>query len=323
MNPSDMLDHALGKLDGPELDAFERELATDPDASRRAERLAWAIHSLVDDGDDSQYNPPPGLADRTILFVRESKTAQRSVFEFVPVRVPFRWADVAVAAGILFAGLITLLPAVERSRAQMNQAGCTDNLQRLGRALWHYGNDHRHFPFGPETNAEAHTGSFAAMLQDDGYLKDLTLLDCPSNGAHEHPPLPRFGELAALARSNPDAFHRCLCWDYAYNVSHKGDSGRVDPIKADYAAAAIPILADKPDHERFRRILSGNSANHGGRGQNVLYTDLHVGWHNTRRLSPLDADMYLNDDGELAPGCRKEDAVLCPSEVPFVGWRHP
>ena len=320
MNANLMLEYALGQLDGPDRHRAEREAAADPREAETLERLSRAVHALLDDGD--AFDPPPGLADRTVRFVAANRDRRRSILDFVPVAVPFRWADVAVAAGIFLAGVLTLLPAVGRSRDQMTQAGCTDNLQRLGRALWLYGNSHRHFPFCSEVGPESPTGSFAAMLKEEGYLPDCSLLDCPSNGKCQYPPLPKPQDLAALAKSDPQRFHETLRWDYAYNVSYRHQSGRVEPIEAMHSPR-VPLLADQPDHVSHRHILAGNSRNHGGRGQNVLYTDLHVRWHNTRRLNPLDSDMFLNDRGELGPGLHQNDAVLCPSEVPFAGLSLP
>ena len=71
--------------------------------------------------------------------------------------------------------------------------------------------------------------------------------------------------------------------------------------------------------EDAQRILDGNSPNHSGRGQNVLFSDLHVGWHSTRRLGPHDADMFLNDERRPGPGVRLMDAALLPGLFPFAG----
>ena len=61
-----------------------------------------------------------------------------TLLEQFSTRVPFRWADIAVAAGIFIAGTLTLLPAIHRSRERMNQAGCVFNLQQLGNSLGQY-----------------------------------------------------------------------------------------------------------------------------------------------------------------------------------------
>src|SRR5207245_6701486 len=120
------------------------------------------------------HEPPLGLARRTVQYVAESsqQRQRRTILDFRPVTVPFRLADVADAACILFAGLLTLLPAVQKSRERMNVAGCGYNLQQLGRALWQYGSQHHHYPFGPELNPRAPAGAFLALLHDGGLLSD-------------------------------------------------------------------------------------------------------------------------------------------------------
>jgi len=275
-------------------------------------------------GDGDGYPPPPGLAGRTLLFVSEAtQQRRRTILDFVPVTVPFRWTDLAVAAGILVAGLLTLLPAVQKSRERMEQAGCGYNLQQLGRALWQYGSRHHHYPFCPDENPKAPAGAFVALLHDGGHLDDgdLGVLDCPCNGTEpRRSPLPDFKAICRLHATNPKKACAALASDYAYNVGyHHPELGRVGPIAAVHSAVT-PLLADQPPHEDFQTLPDGNSPNHGGRGQNVLYTDLHVGWHNTRRLSPKDDDMFLNALHRAAPGVDVDDAALLPSMVPALGY---
>src|SRR5947207_3115330 len=80
-----------------------------PAAARSVDRLGRALHALLDDGES--FEPPAGLARRTTRLVAESARRRRTILDFVPVVVPFRPADIAVAAGIFLAGLLTLLPA--------------------------------------------------------------------------------------------------------------------------------------------------------------------------------------------------------------------
>ena len=75
--------------------------------------------------------------------------------------------------------------------------------------------------------------------------------------------------------------------------------------------AAIPLLADQPSHQDGA-ILEGNSPNHGFRGQNVLFSDLHVEWFPTRRVQ-LDRDLFLNDQNRPAPGVSPIDSALVPA----------
>ena len=124
--------------------------------------------------------------------------------------MPFRWADLAVAASIFIAGLLTLIPAVERSRERMNQAGCTFNLQQLGHSLAQYASIHPSYPYPPSDLADAHAGTFPAFLHDAGVLQDLSVLDCPYNGPLKgrQREFPSFTELERLRGTDPTAYRQ-------------------------------------------------------------------------------------------------------------------
>lgn len=314
MNAQEMLDYAFRQTDELSREQAARAIADDPILAQRLDRLERAIERLADDGE--VIEPPRGLAERTITFVAERRRPRRTILDFVPVKVPFRWADVAVAAGILLAGLVTLLPAVHRSRQRMDQAGCGFNLQQLGMGLAQYADVHHYYPYA---TPDSHAGTFPAMLKDAGLLSDVGTLDCPCNGkSPTKGPLPGHRELAMLRLNDPDRYRKLLCWDYAYNVGYQHTPGRPGPVLAVHTSN-VAILADEPPHEDGTTVLEGNSPNHGGRGQNVLFADMHVRWHNTRRTSPVDADMFLNEDHRPAPGVSPTDAVLLPGQFPFQG----
>jgi hypothetical protein len=308
-----MLDHALGQLEGAPREQAEQEIANDPAVAHAVDRLTRAVHQLVDDGET--IVPPEGLARRTLTFVAEQRR-RRSILDFVPVAVPFRWADLAVAAGIFLASVLTLIPAFRRSQQQMDQAGCGFNLQQLGVSLAQYASQHGQFPYAPAGHPSAVSGSFAVTLHDSDLLHDLTTLDCPCNGSRAHTaPMPK---LADLRSTPPEHVHRALSWDYAYHAGYRQDSGRAGPVPA-RLAARIPLLADQPPHQ-IGRILEGNSPNHNGRGQNVLFSDGHYSWHDSRRVSPADPDLFLNAEHQAGPGVDVHDAALLPSLCPFTGW---
>jgi anti-sigma-K factor RskA len=120
MKPDDLLDYALGQLEGPAKDTVETAIADDQRLGLKADRLAQTLGWLLDDGDEIE--PPAGLASRTVAFVADRSSKRAAILDYVPARIPFRWADVAVAAGILLAGLLTLLPAMNATRNKVNQA---------------------------------------------------------------------------------------------------------------------------------------------------------------------------------------------------------
>ena len=82
---------------------------------------------------------------------------------------------------------------------------------------------------------------------------------------------------------------------------------------------ASPFSPTSPNHENYFTIKAGNSPNHGGRGQNVLFGDGSVRWFRTRNAGPHDPDLFLNNDQQPRPGVHVSDSVLMPSKMPFHG----
>jgi len=315
MNAEEMIESVLNRVEGERL---EQALRGDPEQAARLERLKRAVDRLLDDG--FWFEHPPDLAARTVAFVARNRRRPLSLRDHVSLRVPFRWADFAVAASIFIAGILTLLPAIQRSRERMDQAGCVFNLQQLGNSLAQYASLHPFLPYPPTDRSDAHAGTFAVMLHDAGVLNDMTLLDCPCNGRCPYikKELASFEQVDRIRRGNPDLYRRMLCWDYAYNVGYRHASGQAGPLEV-AQSSGIPVLADSPDHVDFATIREGNSPNHGRRGQNVLFGDYSVRWFPTRNDGPLDPDIFLNNDRQPRPGVHMRDAVLVPSKVPFQG----
>ncbi len=316
MNAEEMIEHVLSKREDSELDPPVHALVGDPGELSRVERLRRSIHLLVDDG--LTLEPRSGLADGTLSFVAKNRSRPRTFIEQLPMRVPFRWADFAVAASIFVAGVLTLLPAIHRSRERMNQAGCVFNLQQLGTSLAQYASLQPFFPYPPAQRHDVHAGMFAVMLHDAGFLNDLSVLDCPSNGpcADRMKDIGSFDQVDHMRRHDPEGYKRMLCWDYAYNVGYRHASGHAGPLDVVHASR-VPVLADQPDHENFIKIREGNSPNHHGWGQNVLFGDGSVGWFRTRKISAVDLDLYLNNNQQPRPGIHDLDSVLVPSKTPF------
>jgi prepilin-type processing-associated H-X9-DG protein len=80
----------------------------------------------------------------------------------------------------------------------------------------------------------------------------------------------------------------------------------------------LPLMADAPACDANSEVRPGNSANHEGRGQNVLFTDGHVEFLTTRTVGPDGDDIYLNADQKVGAGRGPRDSVLGQSgAVPF------
>lgn len=329
MTNHDLLDNVFGQLQGSAHETVELALANDPLLAARSARLRLAIDSLLDDGFDLE--PPAGLADRTSLAVgalarREQIVKKRKRFsDYLPSSVPFRTADLAVAATIFVAGILTMVPAIQRSRDRMSQAGCTFNLQQLGLGLLQYRDRYNSYPYIPPESPASHAGSFALMLHDAGYLDDPRRLHCPCyrhSGNTEHPPLLDFAAACQLKEENPKRFQEVINGDYAYQADQRSAGSPRMNVSLQIAPTAA-LLADQPPHDGQRTILEGNSPNHRSMGQNVLFGDGHSQWYRSRRLNPHDADMFQkqNQQERTAPGDDFLDSALVPSPFPFHGYK--
>ncbi|MCA9269238.1 MAG: hypothetical protein KDA41_12240, partial [Planctomycetales bacterium] len=65
-------------------------------------------------------------------------------------------------------------------------------------------------------------------------------------------------------------------------------------------------LADSPS----LHLPGRQSANHGGRGQNVLFEDQHVEYLTTVRPADVRDEVYLSDRGYVEAGRHYNDAVI-------------
>lgn len=317
MKTDDLLDDVLGQRH-PIRPAALEAAAPDPALAARRAALRLSLERLLDDGDEIE--PPDGLADRTLRRVAAARASDRPrVLEFPPPTSRLRWSDVAVAASILVAGLLTLVPALQRSRQEMAQAGCLTNLRQIGQALNSYWNVNRSYPFVPPRQPGSYVGSFAVLLNDGGYLPATDVLDCPCGGHDGGGSLMAFEQLCEHERRQPGIGKKTFPLDYAYALGrrdHRGELGPPSPT----ADGRVAMVADRPPYlidAAGERVLDGNSPVHAGRGQNVLFCGGDARWVHTRQLGPHDDDLYLNQNDRVAPGINDHDAVLTPAVFHF------
>jgi hypothetical protein len=86
------------------------------------------------------------------------------------------------------------------------------------------------------------------------------------------------------------------------------------PACPDRLSSLVPLAADQPPCTVDGRVIDGNSPNHGARGQNVVFSDMHAGHFPGRRLGN-DADMFLNRYQHPRPGVDPSDHVLGAGNV--------
>lgn len=307
MKAQDLLDYAFHQLDDLGRIEFEREMASDPGLFHRVGRLNESLSRLLDNGEEIE--PPAGLAAKTIQTV-ERRKARPHPGDFLPSKSPFRLADFAVAASVFFAATLTLSVPLLRSRAQMDQAACAFNLGKLGVSLASYHSTHGSYPVVP---ADLPTGAYGSMLHDAHTLQDANILKCPSatdeNAANSLPPYEKLRQLS------PESYGNMYNGFFAYNLGYRHPDGHAPQIHQSLLER-MPVASDGPALSPDGRILDGNSPNHGGRGQNVLFCDGHSEFRRGRWISHRDRDLFLNDAERPAAGLHPEDSALVPSSHP-------
>jgi hypothetical protein len=129
-------------------------------------------------------------------------------------------------------------------------------------------------------------------------------VSCPARGRSSPRPY-SVRYLEDLYDRRPDEFRALadsLAGDYAYSLGYR-EAGMHHGLCCDDRR---PILADGPPAPPFQ----GNSPNHGGAGQNVLYVGGEVQWHTRRTVGPNGDDLYLNRDNQVLAGVDRDDTVL-------------
>ena len=276
MNAEEMIESVFSGLDGERL---EQALHGDRDLSIRFERLRVAIDRLVDDG--PWFEHPPDLASRTVSFVaRNRQAAAHAARAGVDPRSHSAGRTSRSPRASSSRALLTLLPAIQRSRERMNQAGCVFNLQQLGNSLAQYATLQASLPYPPSHRSDTHAGMFAVMLHDAGVLRDLSVLDCPCNGPcpQVKAELASFDQVDHIRRTNPEQYRAMLRWDYAYNVGYRQATGQPAPCELGHSAS-MPVLADHPITSTLPRFATATAPTTGGAARTFCTgTAAFAGW---------------------------------------------
>jgi anti-sigma factor RsiW len=304
--------YLLGALDPATHARVEAYLKAHPEARDRLALLEEALAPLAEDADDPA--PPPGLALATLARIAEHRerlpdapaTPRRHVG--ATPRPWLRRADWAVAACLLvLAGGLGLLLLARAWQVQA-RAACGNNLRQFWVALAAYsdrgeGDFPRVEPAGPRSVA----GIFVPVLTDAGLALDVSV-GCPARGRRE-PPRCSVAELERLYEQAPEEYRglaRELAGHYAYCLGYQ-EGTRLRGLRRD-TADCLPILADGAEGP-------GNSLNHGGSGQNVLYVGGHVRWAAQPTVGEEGDNIYVNRHNRVGAGVCRPDSVLGASDA--------
>jgi hypothetical protein len=318
-----LLGYLLDALDDSEAESVMVRLQRSPHARQELTSLRRQLDRI--EAAQPDYSPPPGLARRTCEFVFGH--ARRAVLRatppppMTPQSVPPHWAgrigwlDVGVAVTVLVLAGFVLLPAVYNSRFQARLAACRDNLRYLGVSLTGYSQQHEgRFPRVPAEGKLAAAGVYAPTLVSAGYLTETQRVICPESALAAQPDvrIPSLEELQAATSQRAAQLRQRMGGSYGYCLGYL-DHGVVQPTK-DLGRAYFALMADAPSDN----LPNHQSANHGGRGQCVLFEDGHSEFLTSTRLDGSDDDIFANDDQLVAVGVHRDDSVIAPSGTPPI-----
>ncbi len=266
-NPADAA--ALHPLDERALDwlvdhAFDlSDIDSAPPALKeRIERLSGTMGPLA-----SYAVTPPSetLVDATLARIARSDAddagAARMRIEPAAVRLrSFRLPELIAVAAVLFLGVGVLFPMAQQFRSSSAATLCSNSLRKLGSAMHGYAADN--------------AGSAPAMA-------GLGSLFSPAGN-------PTPDDLSRHHRSLDALVHKGYCVAgctkcngarmYSYRIATHPRQLRLAVLPATPIVSDANPLVDAMRRGQRDADASANSANHGGSGQNVLFTDGSTVW---------------------------------------------
>ena len=301
---------ALHPLDERALDwLLEREFdlsgleGAPPELRERIERLSGAMSPL------SAYavSPPSEtLVDATLARIAradaDAARADRMRMEPSAVRLrSFRLPELVAVAAVLLLGVGVLFPMAQQFRSSSAATLCSNSLRKLGSAMHGYAADN--------------AGSAPAMA-------GLGSLFSPAG-------TPTPDDLTRHHRSLDALVHKGYCVSgctkcngartYSYRVATHPRQLRLAVLPATPLVSDANPLVDAMRRGQRDADATANSANHGSRGQNVLFTDGSTVWTTTPmfrdpRVMPLD-NIWLFQLRDGSEGLDLRQMSRRPAEV--------
>jgi hypothetical protein len=315
-----LLGYLLGALDGSEREEIEHRLAVDREWQSELESLQECLQPL--EATRQEFEPPPGLAERTCAKVAEHVEARL----VTPARLPVtsspspataRWsvADAIVAAGICLAAALLFFPAISNSRYVARLLACENNLREIGIALADYSDKAGagYFPAVSSDGNRAFAGVYAPTLFDGGYLDRPEVTLCPAAvGAGRSEPygIPTLMQVDMATGHELIALQETAGGSYGYNLGVVQNGRHVAP--RNQGRTFFAIMSDAPTFD-LRETLT---ANHGGRSYNMLFEDGHIRQVSRQPIVVHEDDPFRNRLGAIEAGIDENDAVIGDSRTP-------
>jgi prepilin-type processing-associated H-X9-DG protein len=318
-----LIGYLLDALDSDTRQETEKYLSRNSDARARLEKLRQALEPL--EADNEADEPPPDLWARTLAQVAEYRCrhlpfAPSSSSDRPIHRSWWRRADVIVAASVLLCVSLMIPTILAKVRFQRDLVACQNNLHNFYIGLKDFSDRHQgNFP-DVATAAPAPwnvAGTFVPALMEEGFIGENVSVQCPAYGRLT-PPQYTLHELRDMDPDQLDNRAWNLGGSYAYSLGYRDADGEHGPrIDSKLPSYMRPLVADRPPRDIVLGTI-GNSPNHGGAGQNVLFMDGHCAY-TTQRVLPSSAggfdDIYLNQDNQVQAGRTPWDTVLGDSSA--------
>lgn len=287
-----LLGHLFGALEDDEQAWVDARLENDEDYRRQC--LDWRRRLAPLDAARPDFEPPPGLAERTCRLVAACglmpRNSRRPAFRRMSADMTVgrgtvygRWLDVAVMIFVMVAIGSLAAPAIQNSRSHARLATCQQRLQQVGQALTQYGYRHGHALSDLADNERlTPAGLFAAcrieeeLADDSPAIPDAWLAaqgilhwsrQVSSWIAGLQPPT---SSNMMLSLPSEPMMLGSINTPYNQLPGSWRVGSAAGETESQYAATAV--LADAPVAD-----LSGQTPDwHGGQGRNVFFEDGHV-----------------------------------------------
>lgn len=321
-----LLGHLLGALDDDEQEWVDMRLDMDDDYRRQCAALRRKISPLLAARPD--FDPPPGLAERTCRLVASFKPAPRrsesprramSPDSALPSRATrISWLDVVAVVTVLAVFGILVPPAIHGGRFQARVASCQDGLRQVGLSLAQYGYHHgSDLSLLADNERLTTAGQFVADLMDTRLPPDDGRTVFPDAWLSVQgvlrwsPQLPDYRDPDSILADSESEYPLLtgtaprLANLSGFNWSGVERNGTIDG-SAEFPPAAVALLADAPsadtpDQNPFEY--------HDGQGRNRFFEDGHVDF--------LPSSTTRDIADSLSP---RDDSPTTSIPVHFVGW---
>jgi prepilin-type processing-associated H-X9-DG protein len=245
----------------------------------RHEALMRALTAIRLDGERSR------LVERTLAAVDEWRgdESRRLVFEPPVASRRLGWRDLVSVAAVVLLGVSVVWPMVSAARHSAQRTTCTGQLATVASAMGAYANDWRGSM--PLAVTEMAGLPWWAVQPQRPVANSANLFTLPRTGYARLRDLACVGNRTACRQN--DAAANAWDWSHLGEVSYSvqimltrdrpawaGSSGRTAVL-----ADRSPVVLRAVKGEWIYPME--NSPNHGGRGQNVLFTDGSVEWRTT------------------------------------------